>query len=199
MRVAAALVFIPSFLMSACSLGTPYVDGYNEKNSSHSLPFVAELNESTATALTTTPTESSASMEGTFYVTSTSFRNVHGIAGQIDMEANFAAGTVSGKMTEFVEVQPTSTSTRLIGKDMFGEINYAGTINIGTGSGDDISATGSGRMRTTNGTTYSTTTTMNGDFYRRPSSALAAAGGITMTGNPGATAETGTGSYFVTE
>lgn len=197
MRAVVAFVVVTPFALSACTLNSPYIDDYNAKLASHTLPFVAELNASTATALTTAPTENSASMTGTFFVPTT-ISNVDAIAGQIDMEANFASGTVSGRMTDFVEVQ-NSTSSTLVGTDMYGRVDFAGNIAVGTGSGDDISASGRGSMRATSGTTYRVTSTMTGDFYRRPSSELGAVGTVSLTADSGSSTETGNGVFYVTE
>lgn len=199
MRAVAPILFLASIAMSACTLNSPYVDDYNAKLDTHTRPLIAELNASTATALTTTPTENTASLSGTFFIpTTTTITNAAAIAGQVDMDANFASGTLSGRMTDFVEVQSTSDGT-LTGTDMYGRVDFAGTISVGTGTADDIAAAGTGSMRATNGTTYDLNTGMAGDFYRRPGADLAAVGTVSLTANSGGSTVTSNGVYFITE
>lgn len=199
MRLVFGLMALSPFTLGACSpLGTPYVDDYNARIISQTRPFVAELNASSATALTGTPVESSATMSGTFYTTTTGVPDVDAIAGKIDMTANFATSTVTGRMSDFVEVHSTTDDT-LAGIDMYGRVDLTGTIDITSSSRDDIVATGTGNMRTTDGTTYSTSASLSGDLYRRPGTELGAVGSLSLSADAGGATASANGVFYVTE
>lgn len=198
MRPAVAFIISAPVLTTACTMETPYVDEYNARLVAQTQPFVAELNDGSATALSATPVEDSASMSGTFFIVTTDIANMDAMAGKIDMQANFASAVVSGQMHDFVEVQDI-TATPLTGKDMFGEVNYSGRLLVRNGDSNDIAATGSGSIRATDATVYYVTTAMNGDIYRRDGGELGAAGAVTMTAKAAAASGKGTGLYFVTE
>lgn len=195
MRLSASVLLVSAVALSACGgSSTSNVDSYNAKLDSHTRPMANEITSNTATALNAAPAETSATMSGTFRVFTPTIIGVNSIAGQMDMSADFAAGTVSGAMNRMVEVDDINFA-----EDISGSVTYSGTISVGTSSNDDILATGSGTVTGTDNTSYAVSTTMNGDFYRRQNNDLGAAGNIVATATSGTTTHNGSGAYVVTE
>lgn len=194
MRAATAFILLSPIALSACGgATTSNVDTYEDIRTSMAVPFAEEILDDTANELTTTPVESSASMSGIFIVDVATDPFIDSIAGQIDMNANFASSTVSGTMSDFIEVYDG------FGTDIDGSVTYSGTVNVGAGALDDISATGTGSLTTTDGTTHSVATTMDGDVLRRAGGELGAAGNIDATATSIYGTESATGIYIVSE
>lgn len=200
MRAFFPLILTVPFALSACGGSTTSsVDKFNNTFDSTVSPFFDEVDVGSATTLTTTPTESSASMSGLFAVgtTTTTTSDVDAVAGQMTMNANFAANTVSGSMTDFIEIREELGT--FYGTDVNGSASYSGTLNVNTGVGDDIAASGAGSYTGTDGNRYAITFTMDGDIYRRPSSDLGAYGLIDATVTGGGGTVSANGDYYVTE
>ena len=196
MRAFAAVFLVSPVILSACGGSTTSnnVTSYETLRTSMAVPFDAEVTAGTATALSATPPENSASMTGIFRAYVTTISDVDSIAGQMDMNANFAAGTVSGTMTNLIEVDSAN-----FGTDIAGSVSYSGAINVGPVNNDDITATGNGSFTGTDGRLYTVSTTLDGDFYRRPSTQLGAAGTIAATATSGSTIHLANGAYIVSE
>jgi len=203
LRSVTPLFLASAVIVSACGGSTTSnsnVQLVNTKAQADIFPFTQEVVDFDATELASSPAESSASMSGVFYVSADETSN-EGVAGEINMSANFAANTVSGTMNNFVEVDDIvgDDNETLVGRDMSGEISYSGTINIGPNIGDDITASGSGTVRNSSGTDFSVTAEMAGDFFRRPNSDLGAFGELEATATDGTTSEVLDGFFAVTE
>lgn len=203
MRKLTPLVLLTPFALAACggsTTGLDNVSSYESIRTTVSVPFANEIDASTAVSLTSTPVESSAQMSGIFRVYEGGNTNNESIAGQIDMNANFAGGTVNGTLSNLIQVDsvPFGGGTP-VGRDISGGATYSGTINVGSASRGDITATGSGNYTNTSGTTYNVTFDLDGDLYRRPTSDLGAAGIIDTTATGGGSTIAGRGGYIVTE
>jgi len=200
MRAPKVVLFVSSLALSACGGSTTgvsfaNVDAFNAKSDTHTNPLIAELRAGTALPLNSAPIESSASMSGTFVLQApASLPNVNEVAGQIDMSANFASGTVSGSMSRFVEAYSDDTAN-----DIRGNVSYSGAVNVGAGFLDDINATGTGSVTGTDGTTYNVSASLSGDIIRRAAGELAAFGIIDATATSNGTPHAFSGTYGVTE
>lgn len=197
MRAPVSLMFISVLGLSACaeSAAITNVEAYNDKIASHSNPFIQEINANTAVPLTAPPVEGVATMTGTFLVqTPAGMTGIDQIGGQVDMSADFAAGTVTGTMYNFIETYTDNTA-----EGIRGSASYTGTIAVGNGTYDDVTAGGSGTFITTENEHYSISTTMNGDIYRRAGGELASAGVLSANATRGTTTHGLVGTYHVTE
>ncbi|MEE2945581.1 MAG: hypothetical protein VX444_10435 [Pseudomonadota bacterium] len=198
MRTFMPLIFVLPFTLSACGGSTTSnVDNFNSIGSTKIAAIADEIDNSQVTELTATPTENSASMNGIFVIEATTPSSVDGVGGQMSMNANFAAGTVNGSMTDLFEIEDFAGER--YGSDITGSANYSGTLNVGAGGGNDIAATGTGSYVGTDGVTYNANLTLDGAFFRRPNTDLGAVGFIDATVTGGGSNFTGEGAYIVAE
>lgn len=197
MRAHVSLVVCSGLFLSACSgsVSDTNVDAFNSKNTSHRNPFAAEINAGSAITLGSTPPDGIASMTGTFNLQAPAgFTGIEEIGGQMDMAANFASGTVAGSMYQFIEIYAGDTARGIDGSGSF-----SGSVNVDTGSLDDITASGSGAFATSNRNVYNFSATINGDMYRRPNGDLGSAGVMSLNASGSGGSHGFVGVYGVTE
>jgi len=159
--------------------------------------YIGAAGTSAARTLDTAPTESSASMTGVFAMVATSPSNIEAMAGDMDMNANFASGTVSGNLTNLVEIPDLDNAA--ITTSIVGSVTYDGTLNVAAGNQDDISADGNGSYVGSDGVTYTVDLDLSGDVLRRPNGDLGAIGAMTANANGGGASIDAEGAYFVAE
>lgn len=197
MRACFVVFLVSPIFLSACgsaSTSASNVTNYETLRTTKALPFDSEVGALTANVLSADPVESTASMTGIFSVLTSTIPDIDSVAGQMDMNANFASGTMTGDVSKMVEFD----SAR-VGSDIDGSLSFTGTIHIGPIFHDDIAASGGGTFTATDGTTYSVSATLDGDFYRRADNQLAAEGSVIGTATAGTAVHSANGFYVVTE
>ena len=199
MRKLTPLVLLTPFALAACGGSTTSgnVAAYNAKIASHTNPLAAEFRNSTITALASRPVEDSATMTGTFELDAPSTvtdPTVEGVAGLIDLTANFASGAVTGRTYGYIETYTGNTAIGIEGSGIL-----SGSVNVQAGTNNDITASGSGTAQGSDGTNYTVNTTINGDMYRRSGGELASAGAMNSTITGGGSTHFYSGIYRVTE
>lgn len=139
--------------------------------------------------ITTAPTQNMAQMTGVYAVASTELGNT--IAGQMEMNVDFANGTTSGRLhNNFIDDDGTADSS-VIALD--GEIAFNGNVDLTTGFYDSansrtwqLQATGRDTLSDTTSTAttstdYSVDVQLHGDFY--DSSVIGSVAGVGNIGD----------------
>lgn len=151
MRAVFAVFVVPPFLLAVCGGATTRnVAAYKKIIASQTNPLAAEIRTNAANALTSTPVESSVTMSGTFELARVvAHPTFDGVTGQIDMTANLASGTVSGRIYD-IGATATGSATDPDGVDYNVSANLNGDIYRRSGgalaaaSGMTATATGVG-------------------------------------------------------